>query len=232
MPERHAPRVAIVDYGMGNLYSVQRACAHVGLTSFLTSAPAEVLAADAVILPGVGGMPEAMRILDGSGLSDAIRESAAAGIPLLGVCLGLQLLMSDGSEFTPHKGLGIIEGDVIRFEGKDSLGAPLKVPHIGWTGVYPTTGEKWITPVLDDVPSGGLMYFVHSYYVRPANPAIVAAQARYESVEFCAAVSRDNIFACQFHPERSGPTGLLIYRNFADSLARRGAGMSVPIPSV
>ena len=162
----------------------------------------------------------------------AIRESAASGVPLLGVCLGLQLLMSHGSEFTPHKGLGIIEGDVVRFEGNDAAGAPLKVPHIGWTGVYPAGGDKWSTPVMDGVPAGGLMYFVHSYYVRPADVSIVAANARYESVEFCAAVSRDNIFACQFHPERSGPTGLLIYRNFADALKRRGSKVAVPIPSV
>jgi imidazole glycerol-phosphate synthase subunit HisH len=227
MSEGHSPRVAIVDYGMGNLYSVQRACAHVGLDSFLTGVPSEVLAADGVVLPGVGGMPEAMRILDNSGLSDAIRESVSRDTPLLGVCLGFQLLMSHGSEFTPHRGLGIIEGDVVRFDGEDAAGAPLKVPHIGWTGISCPDGDSgWITPVLDGVANGALMYFVHSYCVRPENPTIVAARARYGSVEFCAAVSRDNIFACQFHPERSGPAGLLIYRNFADALSRRDAKTS------
>jgi imidazole glycerol-phosphate synthase subunit HisH len=219
MSERHAPRVAIVDYGMGNLYSVQRACAHVGLDSFLTSDPDQVLRANAVVLPGVGAMPEAMRILDSSGLGDAIRESAAAGTPLLGVCLGLQLLMTHGSEFKPHLGLGIIEGKVVRFEGNDADGSPLKVPHIGWSAIsYPPRRGQWISPVLKGVADGALMYFVHSYYVRPANPGIVAATAHYGPVEFCAAVARDNIFACQFHPERSGPAGLAIYKNFADAL--------------
>jgi glutamine amidotransferase len=204
----------------------------VKLDAFLTSSPAEVAAGDAVILPGVGGMPEAMRILDKSGLSDAIRESAAAGTPLLGICLGLQLLMSRGSEFGPHDGLGIIDGDVIRFEGNDAAGAPLKVPHIGWTGIAPVDADRWSTPMLKGVPVGGLMYFVHSYYVRPANPEITAATAAYESVEFCAAISRANIFACQFHPERSGPIGLRIYRNFAESLVRRGADAPVTLPTV
>jgi len=230
LSERHAPRVAIVDYGMGNLYSVQRACAHVGLDSFLTSSPREVLEANAVVLPGVGGMPEAMRILDDSGLSDAIRESAARGTPLLGVCLGLQLLMSHGSEFRPHRGLGLIEGEVVRFEGVDPTGSALKVPHIGWSGISPADGGRWITPMLNDVPRGGLMYFVHSYYVRPVNSEIIAAKARYGSVEFCAGVSRGNIFACQFHPERSGPTGLLIYRNFAQALSLRAGSTLAFIP--
>jgi glutamine amidotransferase len=217
---------------MGNLYSVQRACAHVGLNGFLTSEPGEVAGADGVILPGVGGMPEAMRILDQTGLSDAIREAVAAGTPLMGVCLGLQLLMSHGSEFTPHRGLGIIEGEVVRFEGNDSRGNPLKVPHIGWTGIDSPNGEGWKTSALGGVPAGSLMYFVHSYYARPADRSIVAATARYESVEFCAAVSRDNVFACQFHPERSGPVGLLLYRNFSAALTSRLSNVSVPISPV
>jgi glutamine amidotransferase len=231
MPEQRAPRVAIVDYGMGNLYSVERACAHVGLDSFLTSEPDEVLRADAVVLPGVGAMPEAMRILDRSGLGDAIRESASAGTPLLGVCLGLQLLMTHGSEFTPHLGLGIIKGEVVRFEGNDSSGTPLKVPHIGWSGIrYPAGHARWVAPVLKDAPDGALMYFVHSYYVRPANPAVVAATAMYGPVEFCAAIAQDNIFACQFHPERSGPAGLAVYRNFAAAL-NQGATTLAYTPS-
>jgi glutamine amidotransferase len=217
---------------MGNLYSVQRACAHVGLHSFLTSDPDYVLGADAVVVPGVGGMPEAMRILESSGLGDAIRASASRGTPLLGVCLGLQLLMSHGTEFVPHRGLGIIAGEVIRFDGVDASGAPLKVPHIGWSAIgQPAGHSRWINTSLDGVANGGLMYFVHSYYVRPANTEIVAATARYGSIEFCAAVSQDNIFACQFHPERSGPAGLLIYRNFADALTRRTSYTPAYIPS-
>jgi glutamine amidotransferase len=221
-------RVAIVDYGMGNLYSVQRACAHVGLDSFLTEDPAEVARAKAVILPGVGGMPEAMRRLTESGLSDAIRESAERGVPLLGVCLGLQLLMSDGSEFVPHLGLGIIQGTVVRFNGESAPGVPLKVPHIGWSPIHSAKPRTWNAPLLDGITEGALMYFVHSYYVRPSDTGVIAATARYGSIEFCAAVSQGNIFACQFHPERSGPTGLVVYRNFADAL--RSESHPAPAP--
>lgn len=231
MSERSAqqPRVAIVDYGMGNLYSVQRACAHVGLDSFLTENPADVSRAEAVILPGVGGMPEAMRRLNESGLSDAIRESAERGVPLLGVCLGLQLLMSHGSEFVPHSGLGIIPGTVVRFNGESAPGVPLKVPHIGWSQIRSGTHRGWNAPLLGGITEGALMYFVHSYYVRPSDAGIIAATARYGSIEFCAALSRGNTFACQFHPERSGPTGLVVYRNFADALRPESHPASAPL---
>ncbi|HYH40701.1 MAG TPA: imidazole glycerol phosphate synthase subunit HisH, partial [Burkholderiales bacterium] len=137
------------------------------------------------------------------------------GTPLLGICLGMRLLMEEGTEFTPHRGLGIIEGRVQRFEGTDEQGRPLKIPHIGWNAVEPRAAGWAGTPLAPLAP-GEFMYFVHSYYVVPSQPEVVAAQARYGNVEFCAAIGRGNVWGCQFHPERSGPRGLSIYRAFAE----------------
>ncbi len=215
MSESSRARVAIVDYGMGNLYSVQRACAHVGLRSAITASPDDVLAADAVILPGVGAMPVAIRTLHSTGLADALLEIAARGTPLFGICLGLQLLMREGSEFERHAGLGILDGEVVRFQGTEGE-APLRVPHIGWSPVRPEPGiGAWADTPLEAIPAGSLMYFVHSYYVVPSDAAVVAATTTYGSVRFVSAIARDNIFACQFHPERSGAQGLAMYRRFA-----------------
>jgi len=225
MAEAKAPQVAIVDYGMGNLYSVQRACEHVGIRATIVSSPEAVLAADGVVLPGVGAMPDAMGTLDAEGLSSALRLVVQRGTPLLGVCLGLQLLMRDGSEFRPHAGLGLVPGRVVRFEGHDKDGRPLRVPHIGWNAVRRVTGsgpDPWSATPLADTPDGAYMYFVHSYYVIPDDPGAVVATARYGDVEFCAAVHRGSIFACQFHPERSGPAGLAVYRAFAAMVGARG----------
>jgi len=216
-----SPRVAIVDYGMGNLYSVQRACEHVGLESSITTSPDDVRAMDGVILPGVGSMPDAMRVLETTGLADAIREVVERGTPFLGVCLGLQLLMTDGSEFGAHSGLGIIPGRVERLAGHDEQGAPLKVPHIGWNAVNRVAGREnsWADTPLDGVPDRTLMYFVHSYRVIPADPAVSIATTQYGDIEFCSAIAHDRIFACQFHPERSGPDGLGLYARFAATLS-------------
>jgi imidazole glycerol-phosphate synthase subunit HisH len=228
MPDPRSPHVAIVDYGMGNLYSVQRACDHVGLSSELATSPERVLAADGVILPGVGAMPQAMDVLDRTGLSDAIRAAAAGGTPTFAVCLGLQLLMREGSEFSPHAGLGIIDGIVARLSGADDVGSPLRVPHIGWNRVEPPAGAA--PRLWDDTPLAPLgvdayMYFVHSYYVVPADPGVVLATTRYGNTEFCSAVRQGAIFACQFHPERSGPLGLSMYESFAAAVS---AAASIP----
>jgi glutamine amidotransferase len=221
MSESRAFRVAIVDYGMGNLYSVQRACDHAGLRAAITGSPDEVLQADAVILPGVGAMPDAMRALDASGLSEALREQAARGTLLFGVCLGMQLLMGEGSEFGVHRGLGLVPGSVRRFEGVHADGAPLKVPHIGWNAVWPAPDRSWHGTALETTPEGTYLYFVHSYYVMPEDPDVAIAWSRYGEVTFCSAIASGNVFGCQFHPERSGPQGLRIYRQVARLLAER-----------
>jgi glutamine amidotransferase len=213
-------KVAIVDLGMGNLHNVRRACAHVGINASLTASVPEVLAADAVILPGVGAMPEAMRALHATGLGDAVRRVVSDGKQLFGVCLGLQLLMSTGTEFSEHDGLGIFRGRVERFPRTTGTGAILRVPHIGWEPIYSVTSGGWLNTMLSSTPVNSSVYFVHSYHVVPEDPAIIVAKARYNGIEFVAAVSAANVFACQFHPERSGAAGLRTYQEFAVRLER------------
>ena len=217
--------IAIVDYGIGNLFSVANACARVGAPARITSNPHDLLSAPGVILPGVGAMPDAMRILRRSGLAHALAEVAANGVPLLGICLGLQLLMSEGTEFEPHAGLGLIDGDVVRLDGLDDLRRPLRVPHLGWNGTHAT--RSWEGTVLADVPDGSAMYYVHSFHARPADRSVVLAETRYGDQTFCSVIESGSITACQFHPERSGPLGLGILRQFA---ARAGVGAAIQEP--
>lgn len=225
-PVARTPRVAVVDYGMGNLYSVQRACVHAGADAVITAMPEDVASADGVVLPGVGAMPDAMRVLAESGLDRTLREVIARGTPFLGICLGMQLLMREGSEFCPHAGLGVIEGTVARFEGREPDGTPLRVPHIGWNAVRRLPGapeDAWANSPLKRCSDGAFLYFVHSYYVVPDDGAVCVAATAYGGTDFCCALQRDNVFACQFHPERSGPQGLVILRNFVASLASAAA---------
>ncbi len=210
-----SPRVAIVDYGMGNLFSVSRACEHVGLRAIITPDADAVVSADAVILPGVGAFGDAMRALDELGMSDAIRTAAAAGTPVLGICLGLQLLMESSSEFGTHQGLGLIPGDVVPFDHPREGDRVLKVPHVGWNRVWRAGEGAWDGTLLSETPDGVHQYFVHSYYVRPSDERNIAALTRYGDVEFCSAAKADNVFACQFHPERSGAQGMHMYERFA-----------------
>ena len=223
MSAESAPHVAIVDCGLGNLYSVKQACAHVGLQARITSSPADILGAAAVILPGVGAFGDAMATLRRLDLVAVIRDYVAAGRPFLGVCLGMQLLMSESEEFGAHEGLGIIEGTVVRFADPKVGDRRLKVPQVGWNGVHksrPATAapDPWSNTLLQDLPDGEPMYFVHSYVVRPVDPGVHLSRTTYGDVEFCSALRHRSVTACQFHPERSGPEGLKIYRNLADRI--------------
>jgi glutamine amidotransferase len=213
--------VAIVDYGLGNLYSVQRACDHVGLQAAITTDPEVVRKADGIILPGVGAFGDAMSTLRGHGLVDVLREAIAADVPFMGICLGVQLLMTESHEFGRHEGLGIIEGDVVPFDGPRDGDRRLKVPEVCWNRVI--AKKPWTDTPLEDMPDGQHMYFVHSYYVRPADPSVVLSTTRYGDVEYCSSVARGNLFACQFHPERSGSEGLVVYRTWAAQVAARTA---------
>jgi glutamine amidotransferase len=228
----HPPiQAAIVDYALGNLYSVKQACHQAGMAGSITSSKEEILSADVVLLPGVGAFGDAMKNLEKLDLVGPLRGIAASGKPLVGICLGQQLLMTESYEFGTHAGLGIIEGPVVRFEnpesivgaGADKATRKLKVPQIGWNVLrwpeqaHASTGAQdpwWDTP-LNGLPEGVFMYFVHSYYTRPANPEVVLAVSDYGGVEFCASLRYNNVFACQFHPERSGSQGLQIYHNIA-----------------
>jgi imidazole glycerol-phosphate synthase subunit HisH len=207
------PSVAVVDYGMGNLRSVSQAVLHVaqgsGVDVVVTQNPADVMAADRVVLPGQGAMRDCMHELHASGLKDAVLH-AAAHKPLLGVCVGMQMLL-DHSDEQNTPGLGLVPGRVHRFELAGRLqadGSRYKVPQMGWNRVAQVPHALWA-----GVPDESWFYFVHSYYAAPAQPAHSVGFADYGG-RFTCAVARDNIFATQFHPEKSADQGLLLYRNF------------------
>jgi glutamine amidotransferase len=211
-----APQVAIVDFGLGNLFSVQRACEQAGLSAAITADKRDILGAKAVILPGVGAFGDAMAALRRLDLPAVLAEVAAMGKPLMGICLGMQLLMSESQEFGRHRGLGLVEGEVVRLQNADLGPRRLKVPQVGWNRLRPAA--PWQDTPLKGLSPGEFMYFVHSFYVRPAEQTVVLAATTYGPVEFCSSLKRGSIFACQFHPERSGPAGLLVYRGLASSL--------------
>jgi glutamine amidotransferase len=214
--------VAVVDYGMGNLRSVSQAVLHVaqdsGLQVVVTSRPEEVRAAERVVLPGQGAMRDCMRELHDSGLKDAVLE-AAASKPLMGVCVGMQMLL-DHSEEQDTPGLGLIPGQVRRFRLGGRMqpdGSRYKVPQMGWNRVQQITHAQQhgggVHPVWAGVPDGAWFYFVHSFYAVPASAEHSAGETDY-GARFTSAVARDNIFATQFHPEKSADHGLALYRNF------------------
>jgi glutamine amidotransferase len=199
--------ITIIDYQMGNLRSVQKGFEKVGHEAVITSDPEALRKAEKIVLPGVGAFPDAIRELERRHLVEPIREAVDRGTPFLGICLGLQLLCDVGYEGGEFKGLGIIRGKCVRFE----LPAEYKVPHMGWN-----RGRiKRRAPVLKDLGDEPYFYFVHSYYVVPDDPGLIAIEADYGG-PFCAAIWRDNLFASQFHPEKSQADGLKMLQNFAE----------------
>jgi glutamine amidotransferase len=210
--------VAVVDYGMGNLRSVSQAVMHVARDAdvdvIVTSRPDEVFAAERVVLPGQGAMPDCMRELRESGLQEAVLQ-AAANKPLMGVCVGMQMLLSRSEEGPPAlgtAGLGLIGGEVVRFQLDGQLqpdGSRYKVPQMGWNRVYQARPHA----LWGGVPDGAYFYFVHSFYARPSAPGHSVGETDY-GTRFTSALARDNIFATQFHPEKSAEHGLALYRNF------------------
>ncbi len=215
------PLVAIVDYGLGNLFSVKQACAFVGLNSIITNSRKDILGADAVILPGVGAYGDAMLTLRRLDLVNVLRDIVESPKPLVGICLGMQLLMTESYEFGCYKGLGIIEGPVVRFDAPKEKDRMLKVPQIGWNCIFqPANDLRWHRTLLDRIVEGEYMYFVHSYTVQPQESNVILSTSRYGHIEFCSSIQSGNVFACQFHPERSGPKGLQIYNNLANRLKK------------
>ena len=218
--------MAIVDYGMGNLFSVKHACQAVDLDAAVTSSKAAVIAADAVILPGIGAFGDAMATLQALDLVGVLEDTVASGKPLLGVCLGMQLLLRESFEFGRHRGLGLVDGEVVRLAPDRNGGRPPKVPQVGWNRIHRVEGRTWQGTLLEGLADGEFMYFVHSYYASPAERDHVVSITRYGSTEFCSSLGSGNVFGCQFHPERSGPRGLAIYRRFAARAAGAQAGAS------
>jgi len=204
--------IAIIDYGMGNLRSVQKGFEKVGFEAVVTSDPRVVLEADRVVLPGVGAFRDCMRNLEEGGFVEPILKVIGEGRPFLGICLGLQLLFTESEEFGIHKGLDVIKGRVIRFpEGMTEGGEKLAVPHMGWNQL----NFKRSLPVFSGLEEGTNVYFVHSYYVKPDDDSVVAATTNY-GLDFCSSIVRDNLVATQFHPEKSQDSGLRILKNFGE----------------
>jgi imidazole glycerol-phosphate synthase subunit HisH len=209
------PNLVVIDYGMSNIFSVKNSLAALGFNATITSIGEDVIAADGAILPGVGAFPQSMQNLRSLGLDDAIREFVRSGKPLMGICLGLQLLFSRSFEFETSQGLNLISGDVISLA---NIGSEKPVPHVGWNTVHRRVNEavlpaRGVCPALVD---GLFFYFVHSYVVRPEKPEDVLTTTRYGEAEFCSSVSHENILGCQFHPEKSGPGGLSLFQSFFD----------------
>jgi imidazole glycerol-phosphate synthase subunit HisH len=199
--------IAVVDYGMGNLRSVQKGFEKIGKTAVITRDPAQIVRADHLVLPGVGAFPECMANLSRLALIDPVMEFIHSKRPFLGICLGLQLLFDESEEFGIHEGLKVIPGSVKGFDR--TMG--LKIPHMGWNQLF----FRGQAPIFRGLSDATYFYFVHSYYVAPLNPEDVAGESEY-GIRFCAAVARDNIFAVQFHPEKSQDNGLKILANFAE----------------
>jgi glutamine amidotransferase len=207
--------VAVVDYGMANLRSVQKALEKVGAKAVITSEPGAVLRAGAVVFPGQGAFGDAMANLRSSGMDRALLEAIESGKPFLGICLGLQLLFEESEEMGRHRGLGVWPGVVKRFPDgmtavlPDGTSVPLKIPHIGWNQVW----HRGDDPLLEGVPSGAYAYFVHSYYVVPSDESLVMCTTDY-GVEFVSGCARENVWGIQFHPEKSQAVGLQVLSNF------------------
>jgi len=216
---RNPPRIAIVDFGMGNLFSVQNACAQVGLDATITSQAELIRAADGVILPGVGAFGDAIKALETMKLADTVVEAACIK-PFMGICLGMQLLMTTSHEFGTHKGLNVLAGEVVPLQGTiQGAETKLKVPHVGWNRIYPpSTAAGWPEGLLRGHTPGDFMYFVHSFHVVADEASLCQSVTCYGPWQFCSSLSRGKLFACQFHPERSGPKGLEIYRQFGQMI--------------
>jgi imidazole glycerol-phosphate synthase subunit HisH len=200
--------IAIVDYGMGNLRSVEKAIARTGAAVCVTSDPRQIREANGVVLPGVGAFGACMDNLSSRALVEPVRAAVRSGKPFLGICLGLQLLFEESEEFGPIRGLGILPGRVVRFAGRALDG--LKIPQMGWNRLSVSRPA----PELAGIEDGAYVYFVHSYYVVPTQADVVVASTHY-GVEFAAAIAWKNVFACQFHPEKSQGVGLRLLANFA-----------------
>lgn len=212
-------KVTIIDYGLSNLLSVQHAFAHFGAETLVTNKAEDILAADALVLPGVGAFKDGMDGLAKLGLVEPIRQKAAAGTPLLGICLGMQMLFDESEEFGLHKGLGLIPGRVVKIPDTDADGYPQRVPHISWDPLYPGGNyADFAGTALAGVTPGEECYFIHSYEAKPAAEADCLANTIYGGRRVCAAAIHGSVLGCQFHPEKSGEVGLRIIEEFIKSV--------------
>ena len=218
------PRVAIVDYSLGNLFSKKRACEWAGIDAVITSDRKEILSADGVILPGVGAFGDAVENLRRLDLAEPIKDYIRSGKPLMGICLGMQLLFSESEEFGSFRGLDIIKGSVVHFGMLPSNIGGMKIPQVGWNRVFVPEGRDisfWKDTPLKSLDDGDYMYFVHSFCCVPSDGGAVLAETVYEGVRYASAVRMGNTYAFQFHPEKSFRKGLEVYREWARIVIRQ-----------
>ena len=205
----------MIDYGMGNLLSVRRGLEHCGANVKITSDPNSILSASRLVLPGVGAFADGMFELCSRGLDDVVRKVVAQEVPLLGICLGMQMLLDESEEFTRTAGLGLIPGKVIPVPPQAMDGHAHKIPHIGWNALTFSSGrDTWSETVLEDVQPNDFVYFVHSFMASPTSPEHSLANCHYGGVPITATIMKENIFGCQFHPEKSGQVGLKVLSRF------------------
>jgi len=210
--------VTIVDYGAGNLLSVARALERCGATVNLADSSASLMRAERIVLPGVGAFADGMNGLQERNLVGPLRDFAASGKPMLGICLGMQMLMTQSEEFGTHSGLAIIEGNVVEIPGTTLHGAHQKIPHIGWNQLeYPKSVDSWNASILRTIREGEWVYLVHSFTAVPSNLSHRLADCRYGGRLICAALKSGNVSGCQFHPEKSGGVGLRIMKEFVET---------------
>lgn len=213
-------KVAVIDYGLGNLFSLARALRHVGADTEITAEENTLMDAAGIILPGVGAFKDGMQRLEQRGLVNPMLEFAASGKPILGVCLGMQLLFDESEEFGHYRGLGLVAGKVVRLSGSDQDGRRVKVPHIGWNELYSVHEDlAWESTNLRGLKPGDAAYFVHSYVPDPFADNCAVAKMNYGGYWYCAAIEQKNVSGVQFHPEKSGEVGLRILRNFVSHCA-------------
>lgn len=207
-------KVTIIDYSLGNLFSVKQACDFVGMSAEISSNKHDIDAADALILPGVGAFIEAMQNLENLDIIDSIKQNVLDGKPIFGVCLGLQLLFSKSEEFGSKDGLNLIDGTIRKFPSIIDE-KKVRVPQIAWNRIT-SKNKSWRDTPLREIDTNDFMYFVHSYYVDPASDSCILTQTNYEGLNYCSGILQNNIFATQFHPEKSAKKGLSIYKNWAE----------------
>jgi glutamine amidotransferase len=207
-------KLVIIDYGHGNLFSINQACIHLGYSPIISSDQKVILDADSLILPGVGAFKVAMNELTKKGLIEPIKEFVKKGNNLMGVCLGMQLLFETSEEFGINVGLGLINGNVLKFPYTFNE-KKIRIPQIGWNKLFEDKStNKWINTPLEEVSEEDYMYFIHSYYANPSDTKDVLSFSYYQDIKYCTSVQKGNIFGFQFHPEKSAEKGLSIYKNF------------------
>ncbi|HAT1856302.1 imidazole glycerol phosphate synthase subunit HisH [Legionella pneumophila] len=207
--------VSIVDYGVGNLLSVARAFQYFDASVNLVSTPEEIMSADRLVLPGVGAFEDGMKGLTTLNFIEPIKQFARSGKPFLGICLGMQMMLSKSTEFGQHEGLGLIAGEVVSVPSHGVDGQLHKIPHIGWNELVATSeGEDWCHTILKNIPLNSSVYFVHSFMAMPSNPKKRLADTLYDGQAISAVIKDENMYGCQFHPEKSGEVGLSIIQQF------------------